>query len=153
MHIADGVVAQVLIEPLQTLADDGGAQVADVQRLGHIGAAVVHHNGLARTGHGNAEFFRGAHLFQIALQEAAGELQIDKARHNRLNQAVVLGVQLLHHCLGDLNGGTLVLLGGGQSAVALIFAQVRPVGYGDPAKGGVIARGLKGLLHFFGDDV
>ena len=41
----------------------------------------------------------------------------------------------------------------GQSAVALIFTQVRPIGYGDPAKGCIIACFRKGVLHFCGDDI
>ena len=153
MHIPDGVVAQVLIEPLQTLADDGGAQVADVQGLGHIGPAVVHHNGLAFAGLGNAELGRNAHSLQVGLQKVAGELQVDEARHNGLHHAVVPSVQLLCHGLGNLDGGAVVLLGSGQSAVALVFAQVRPVGHGDPAKGTVVARLFKGLLHLFRNNI
>ena len=33
VDVTDGVVAEVLVQPLQALADDGGAQVADVQGL------------------------------------------------------------------------------------------------------------------------
>ena len=153
MNVADGIVAEKGVQPLHGFTDDGGAQMADVQGLRHVGAAVVHHNGLARPGLGNAELGRNAHALQVGLQKAAGELQVDEARHNGLHHAVVPSVQLLCHGLGNLDGGALILLGSGQSAVALVFAQVRPVGNGDPAKGTVVARLFKGRLHFLGDNI
>ncbi len=114
-----------VVQPLQALADDGGAQVADVQGLCHIGPAVVHHDGLALAAALQTEGLAGAHLLQILLQEAAAELQIDEAGHDGLHQRVVVGVQLGDDLLGDLDGGALVLLGGSQSAVALVFAMCR----------------------------
>ena len=153
MHVADGVVAEEGIQPLHGFADDGGAQVADVQGLCHVGAAVVHHNGLPRAGFCNAKVGGGAHGFQIGFQERPGEFQVDEARHDGLHQRIVGGVQLLRHRLRDLDGGTVVLLGGGQSAVALVFAQVGAVGDRHPAVGGIIAGVGKGTLHFFGDDI
>ena len=54
---------------------------------------------------------------------------------------------------GGIVKGSLILLGGGQSAVALIFTQVRPVGHRDPAEGCVVAGIEECLLHLFGDDV
>ena len=101
----------------------------------------------------NAEFRLGTHLFQVILQEVAGELQIDEPRHNGLHHAVVVGVQLLSHSPGDLNGGAVVLLGGGQRAVALVFAQVRPVGNRHAAEAFIIAGLFKGPPHFFGNDI
>ena len=113
MHVTDGVVAQILVEPLQALADDGGPQVADVQGLCHVGSAVVHHNGFALPRLVHAELGGCAHFLQIGHQKMAGELQVDEAGVHRLHQAVVLGVQLGRHRFGDLDGGAVVLLGGG----------------------------------------
>ena len=153
MDVTDGVVAQELVQPLQCLADDGRTQMANVQGLGNVGAAVVHHDGLALADFLNAEVGFGAHLFQIIAQEGIGQLQVDEAGHNSLHHGVIVGIQLLSHSLGDHNGGAFILLGGGQSAVALIFTQVRPVGYGHTAESGIITCVRKGLLHFRGDNI
>ena len=153
MHVADGVVAEEGIQPLHGFADDGGAQMTDVQGLRHVGAAVVHHNRLARACFRNTKVGGGAHGFQIGFQERPGELQVNEARHDGLHQRIVGGVQLFCHCLCNLDGGAVVLFGGGQSAVALVFAQVGAVGDRHPAVGGVIAGVGKGALHFFGDDI
>ena len=153
MHVADGVVAEEGIQPLHGFADDGGAQMTDVQGLRHVGAAVVYHNRLARAGFCNAKVGGGAHGFQIGFQERPGELQVDEARHDGLHQRIVGGVQLFRYRFRNLDGGTVVLLRGGQSAVALVFAQVGAVGDRHPAIGSVVARVGKGTLHFFGDDI
>ena len=47
MDVADGVIAEELVKPLQCFANDGRPQVTDVQGLCHIGTAVVYHDGLA----------------------------------------------------------------------------------------------------------
>jgi len=153
MHVTDGVPAQVMIQPLQGFTDDGGAEMADVQGLCHVCAAVVHHDGLAGTGFLHAEIRSGTHLFQIVRQEMAGELQIDEAGHDGLAHIVVFLAQLLCHSLCNLNGGASILLCRSQCAVALIFTQVRPIGNRYPAKGGVIPRRLKCLLHFFCNNI
>ena len=153
MDVADGVVAEELVQPFQALADDGGAQVADVQGLGNVGAAVVHHDGFPRALLGNAKVLSGAHFFQIRLQKVVGQLEVDEARHDGLHQRIVLSVQLLYHRLGNFDGGTLILFGGGQGAVALVLAQVGPVGNRHPAKGSVIPGIGKGLLHFFRNNI
>ena len=153
MHVADGVVAEEGIQPLHGFADDGGAQMTDVQGLRHVGAAVVHYNGLARAGFCNAKVGGGAHGFQIGFQERPGELQVDEARHDGFHQRIVGGVQLFRYRFRNLDGGAVVLFGSGQSAVALVFAQVGAVGDRHPAIGSVVAGVGKGTLHFFGDDI
>ena len=124
-----------------------------MQRLGHVGTAVIHHHGLAGAGFLYAEVWGGPHLFQIARQEAAGEPEVDEAGHDGLHQRIVLRVQLLHHRLSDFDGSAMVLLGGGQRAVALVLAQVGPVGNRHPSVSGVIPGIGKGLLHFRRDNV
>ena len=153
MNVANGIVAKEFVQPLQALADDGGAQMTDVQGLGNVGTAVVHHDGLACSFLGDAEILSGAHFFQIIPQEGVGQLQIDKAGHYCLHQRVILHVQLLHHCLGDFDGSALILLGCGQRAVALILAQVGAVGNRHPSEGCVVSGIHKRLLHFGSDNV
>ena len=137
------------MQPFQGFADNGGAEVADVQGLCHIGAAVVHHHGLPRANLLRAEVRLGAHGLHIPLQEGAGELQVDKARHHRLHQVIVGLIQLGCYRFRNLNGGAVILLGCGKGTVALIFAQVRPVGHRHPPVGRVVARIGKGPGHFF----
>ena len=122
-----------------------------MQGLGHVGAAVVHYHGLAGAGFLYAEVWGGPHLFQIARQEAAGEPQVDEAGHDGLRQGEVLSVQFRHDLLCDLDGGAVVGLGGGQSAVALVFAQVRPVGHGHFAVRSLVAGLFEGQAHFVGN--
>ena len=127
--------------------------MADVQGLCHVGSAVVHHDGLAFADFLHAEVGGSAHGFQIICQKRAGGLQVDEAGHHGLAQIIVAFVQLSNHFLGDFDGSAFVLLGSGQGAVALIFAQVGPVGNRHPPKGCIIARRSKSLLHFGCDDV
>ena len=153
VNVTDGIVAKEPVQPLDALADDGRAQVADVQGLCHVGPAVVHHHGFALAGFDNAEIRGGAHGFQVVLQEGIRQLQVDEAGHDSLHHGVVGGIQLGGHGLGNLDGGALILLGGRQRTVALVFAQVGTVGHRDPAEGGIIAGIGKGLLHFGSDNV
>ena len=127
--------------------------MTDVQRLCDVGAAVVHHDGFAFADLGNTKVRCGAHFLQIFLQKGAGELQVDEAGHDGFHQIIVALIQLGDHFLCNLNGRALVLLGGGQGAVALIFAQVGPVGQIHAAEGRIVTGGCKGRLHFRSDDI
>ena len=127
--------------------------MTDMQGLCHIGSTVVYHDGLACADLFYAKVIFGTHGFQIVFQESTGKLQIDETGHNGFYHVVISGIQLGYDSVRDLDGGALILLGGRQSTVALVFAQVRPVGYGYPAKGCVIAGICKGLLHFGGDNI
>ncbi len=46
MHVADGLVADELEDAADGIADDGGAQMADMHRLGDVGSAVIQHHDL-----------------------------------------------------------------------------------------------------------
>ena len=153
MDVTDGLIAHKGMKPLQSLTDDSRTQVTNVQRLGDVCSAVVHHNGLSLAHFGNTEVGGGAHLLQIALEEAVRQLQVDKAGHNGLHQRVVTLIQLCYHCVCDHDRCTLILLGGGQCAIALIFAKVGAVGYGNTAKCRVVACIGKGLLHFRSNNI
>ena len=72
MDVADDVVAEVAVNALDALADDGGAQMADVQGLCHVWPAVVEHDaaGLALTGHAEALAVGRVHIQQRLGQRA-----------------------------------------------------------------------------------
>jgi len=86
-------------------------------------------------------------------KQKEAELQIDEAGHDGLAHVVIRLAQLLGHGLCNLDGGAFILLGSGQCAVALIFAQVRPIRNRHPAEGCIVTRSFKCFLHFRGDDV
>ena len=44
VHVADNLMAHIAADTLDALADDGGAQMSHMERLGHICAAVVYHD-------------------------------------------------------------------------------------------------------------
>ena len=148
MDITDGVIAEELVKPLQGFTDDGRTQVTDVQRLCHIGSAVVNHDGLAFAGFFNAKIRFQTHFFQIILQKCIGKVQIQKAGHNGFDLGKIVAVQLCGNLLCDLNGGALIYLGSSQCAVALVLAQVGTVGNGDLAVGRLKACFLEGGFHF-----
>ena len=153
VNVTDGLEAKEFVQPLQGLTDNGRPEVTDVQRLCHIGSAVVHHNGLAGTDFLDTEALFCPHLFQIVLQEGVRQLQVDKTGHHRIAHRKIALVQLFSHGVCDGDGGALVLLGGRQRAIALILAQIRPVGHGHPTKGSLVTGIYKGLFHFRGDDI
>ena len=127
--------------------------MADVQRLCHVGSAVVHHQGLALPGFGNAQTGGGAHLLQVACQKFVAYIQIQKSGHHSLNHGKVRGLELFSHSVGNLNGSALVLLGSRQGAVALELAQIRPVGYGDLAVGSFVAGLPESLRYLLGNQI
>ena len=153
MGVAHGLVAEEVLDPLDALADDGRAQMADVQGLGHVGAAVVHHHG-ARLGiPGHAEAGRGAGLLQVFCQEGRSQPQIQKARRSglHLGEGRVVS-QLYSHVVCDLDGGLVIGLGRGHGAVALVFAQVGAVGDRHPPVGGFIPGRQKRGADVFGNN-
>ena len=126
--------------------------MADVQGLGHVGAAVIDDHGLGSRLCGQAEFLRRAHGFQIGGQKRRRHLQIKKAGGGGLHggkQGAFL--QLFRHVAGNGHGRLVITLGGGQAAVALIFAQIGAVGHRHLAVGGVISGLFKGGSNLGGD--
>ena len=104
MHVADDTVSEEAVDALDGLADDGRAQMADVQRLCHVRAAVVYDNRARRALRLHAEVIVRGHFAQIRGQFLTGHAQIQKARLDRRD----LGKQrvfrkLRRDVLGDLN--------------------------------------------------
>ena len=135
VNVADDPVAEIAADTFEALADDGGAQVSHMQRFGHVGPTVIHDDG-AGIGVGlHAEALGPGHTGHIIPQEGGGDVEVQKAGiHGGDHGEHGVALQLGGHGLGDLNGGPVVGLGGWHGAVALVLAQVRAVGYGDPAE-------------------
>ena len=153
MHISDGVVAEKLVDPLHALANDGRAQVTNVERLGDIRSAIIYNNGLWHRLLFHTKRRLTPHGRQVTLQKSARYSQINETRHNGSHRLKVFVMQLLGYGLGNLNGGLVIDLGSCQSAIALVFAQIRPIGNGHPAVGTVKSGGFKGIRHFTGNQI
>ncbi len=148
VDVADDPVAVPADDPLDGLADDGAAEVSDVERFGHIGAAVVQDDGLRLLRQGHAEPLVLLHALQIIADEVPAEPEVEESRsdHRHLGETG-LALQLLSDRLGDVQGRRMVPLGTGHGTVALIFTEVGTFRHRHPAQGPVIARGLKRLFH------
>ncbi|MNE09448.1 hypothetical protein D3C80_1021220 [compost metagenome] len=144
--VAPDDVAAEAEQPLQALADDGGAQVADVHRLGHVGTGVVDDDlARRRVQRGAGQGFVSGHLGGALGQGGVGELEVDEAGAGDFDrgQARVVA-EALGHLGGQLARIGLQRLGGGQGAVGLEVGQVGAVRSDDAGKRGVHAFGGEG---------
>ena len=154
VDVADDAVSEVTGDALDALADDGGAEMAHVQRLCHVGPAVVHHNGLGLRLRLQAEAGSLGHLRHIVPKISGVQRQIQKAGFHSLNPCKHgLALQLRRHGLGQLQRRAVGLLGRRHGAVALVFTQIRAVGHGHFAETCLQSRRLKGLGHPPGNEI
>jgi hypothetical protein len=156
MHVAEDRPAIGAEQPLQAVADDGRAQMADMHGLGDIGAAEIQHRGLAVSGFGRAETnllrdradARGQYSIRHVEIDEAGTGDLD-LRENRI------GLQARRDLFGDRARIDLRLLGGRQRAVALELREIGPVGalhqaqLGQQSLGG--ERGARDRRQFLGE--
>ena len=154
MDIADHMIAEEPVNALERFADDGAAQMADMQGLGHVRPAVVQHDG-AGIGIVLCAVVRGlCHFAQIGSQIVLGNFQIQKAGHDRLGAGKHLVFsQRVQNRVCDLDGGLVVLLRGSQRAVALVLAEVGAVGKRRLAVGRVESGPLKRARQLLRDQI
>ena len=81
MDVADDRMAHIAAHTLNGLSDDSGAKMAHMERLRHIGPAVVHDHRLRMLRRLQPQLLPGPHPVHIIGQEAVPDLQIDKAGH------------------------------------------------------------------------
>ena len=154
MDVADDAVAEVAVDALDGLADDGAAQMADVERLGHVRAAVVEDDGARVCVRLHAEAVARLHLAQELRQILARELQVQKAGVHGLDRFKHLAVrQLFADRRCDLDGRFVIGFGSGHRAVALKFAQVGPVGERRLAEAPVKTGSLERIRDLLGDQI
>ena len=154
VHVADDGIAEETVNAFDGLADDGAAEMADMERLCDVGSAIVEHNGARRTLGGHAEMRVLRHLCKIAGQIFLRNAQIQEAGLYGLRlRKQRVAVQLRGDLLRDLDGGLVIGLCGGHGAVALVFAQVGAIGERDLSIGGVVASLGKGIGDLTGDQV
>ena len=154
VDVADDAVAEVAVDALDGLADDGAAQMADVERLGHVRAAVVEDDGARVCVRLHAEAVARLHLAQELRQILARELQVQKAGVHGLDRFKHLAVrQLFADRRCDLDGRFVIGFGSGHRAVALKFAQVGPVGERRLTKAPVKTGSLERIRDLLGDQI
>ena len=79
MDITDDIFSVETGDALDCLADDRAAQVADMQGLCHIGAAVVDDDLFRLFRKGHSQTLVLTHLLQVGLQKALVHIQIQEA--------------------------------------------------------------------------
>ena len=91
MDIAGHLVTHETAQTLYTFADDGRAEMSHMQRLRHVGSAVVDDDGLRVCGLLAAQTLVVSHTLQVLLHIRRCQLQVQEARIYRID----LGKQLL----------------------------------------------------------
>ena len=148
MDVSNDLVAEEAVNALDALSDDGRAQMSHMERLGHIGAAIVEHNGLGRSLRLHAEGRRGGHTRHIVPQNRRAHRQVEEAGLYRLHLCEHrFPLELLSHSFRQLQRRTVRLLGCRHGAIALIFAQIRAIGERNFPQTSLQPRLFKGLGH------
>ena len=150
MHIADHLMSQETSHPFYTFTNDGGAQMPHVKRLCHIGAAVIQDNGFWFFHQIHRQMIILLHFMQISRQQSLLDLQIDESRLYCLSAGKYrTALQAPHHLFGNHQRRLFIFFRAGHGAVALIFAQIRPVGNRYFSIIFVITSLLKSCHHLF----
>ena len=129
MHVADHPPAIGAIKPLQAVADDGGAQMTDMHRLGDVGAAEIDHHRLAVAGCGRKARALRQHG-GARVQRLVGQIEIEKAGTGDLDLGEdAVGLQPRGDLFGNGAGIGFRRLRRRQRAIALELRQIGPVGH------------------------
>ena len=154
VDIADHMVAEEAVDPLERFADDGAAQMADVQGLCHVRPAVVQHDRAGVRIVLHAVVRVRIHAAQIGGQILIRDLQIQKARHHGLGAGKhLVFAQRFEHGVRNLDGRLVVFLRRGQRAGALVLAEVGAVGKRHLAVGRVESGPLKRARQLLRDQI
>ena len=121
-----------------------------MQRFCHIGTAIVNDNGSGMLFHIHSQPFISSHIIQICRHIIRGKLQIDKSRLHYIHRFKASAVlHLRRYILRNHKRRFLIFLCSRHSPVALIFAQVRPVGQRNFSQISVIPGLLERRLHLY----
>ena len=146
VHVADHIVAQKTADPHDALADDGGPEMADVERLGHVGAPVVYEDTpRSRDGFATHSLVL-VYFLDVGGDEVVLQHDVDEARSGKRKTIEhVWRRDGIDHVLCDLAWVGPVLFGRRKRPVALELAQVRPVRYPHFAIASIVAGRFKGV--------
>jgi hypothetical protein len=124
--LAHGRVAELLEGAHDRVADDGGAQVADVHLLGDVRRRVVHDHGLGPLGRGHAEARVGGELRGLRGDPVGAQADVQEARSRDLRLRGDVGeVHRGHDVRGDVAGLASQALRESHRGVALEVRELR----------------------------
>lgn len=128
---ADHFMAQKLLGTCRGVADDGGAQVADVHLFRHVRRGVVDYDSL-RLNRCDAQFRCVQHPIGLARDPVAVQENVDKAGAGDFHfSGDVAEIQQLHHFFRQLTGRHAQLFGDGHHAIGLVITKLRLGGWAD----------------------
>ena len=134
MDITQRCVTNKAAQPLDALADNRGAQMADVHGFGNIRAAIIYNNLAGRRRHRTTSALVSYHCRGLRRQKGICYRQIDKTRSSQTDILKVGQLlQPLCYLLTNLPRLATIVFGGGQRAVTLELGQIRAVGEHDLA--------------------
>ena len=154
MNVTDHVVAHEASHTLDALADDRGTEMADVKRFCHVCSAVIYDDGFRIFCFLYRKIFIVLHFGKIICQKFRVDFQVDKSRFYGFNftDHAVIG-HFFYNCFSQLDRCFVVCFCSCHCAVALVFAQIRAVGNGNPCIGRVHLRSGKGFYQLFLDKI
>ena len=133
MNVTDHVVAHEAPHTLDALADDRGTEMADVKRFCHVCSAVIYDDGFRIFCFLYRKIFVVLHFGKIICQKFRVDFQVDESRFYGFNftDHAVIG-HFFYNCFSQLDRCFVVCFCSCHCAVALVFAQIRAVGNGNP---------------------
>ena len=128
--------------------------MSHVNRLGHVGSAVIQNDFLGAVRLFHAHPLAAGHLIHIFRQKLSGQTDVDKSRIYRLHgREQGAAGKLCRHILRNHNGSLPVCLRRRHGAVTLIFTQIRSVGQRHLSIGRLIACFFKRSSHLLVDQI
>jgi hypothetical protein len=122
--VAENGVAEGAVDALEGVADDGGADVGDVHRLGDVGGGVVEERVLPAPGWGTPRRASAWRASRWRARASSAKGQIDEAGAGDVGLGEQSGgVEPGDGFLGDGARGLAEDLGGGHGGVALVVAE------------------------------
>ena len=85
MDVADHLVPCETSQALHALTDDGRTEMSHMQRLRHVGSAVINDDGFRIRGLLTAQTLVVGHALQVFLHIGWRQLQVQKARIYRID--------------------------------------------------------------------
>ena len=132
VHITNHMVAQETAHTLYALPDNSRPQMTHMERLCHVGPAVIHDNSLRLLRCFQSQLICPGHGTRILCQKLLGQFQVDETRHHShclgKNRVGAAGDQMFHHLVRYINGLLLICLSRCHGTVALVLTQVGTVG-------------------------
>ena len=85
MNVTDHLMPQETSHPLDTLANDGGTEMSHMQRLCHVGSAVIYDDRERRFRLFTAALVFFSHVVHVGRQISGLQFYINETRHHRVH--------------------------------------------------------------------